>query len=233
MLFQRTQLLLGEDLLQVVARKKIILFGVGGVGSWCAESLIRTGFENITIVDDDVVAESNINRQLPATTLTLGRPKVDILKERFLEINPELNILALQKRYTLETSSEFELDAYDYVIDAIDSLKNKAHLIQTACKTQAVLFSSMGAALKLDPSKIKTAEFWKVQGDPLARALRQYFKNTDCPTKKFQCVYSEERLQNQIQDKANGTVMHITAIFGLMLAGLVVNDLVGKEREKS
>jgi len=224
-IFQRTKLLLGESFLDVISRKKIILFGVGGVGSWCAESLIRTGVKQLTIVDSDVVVESNINRQLPATTQTIGKAKVDVLKEHFFTISPSAEIIALQKRYTPETFSSFSLDEYDYIIDAIDSVKDKVHLIQTACKTDAKLFSSMGAALKLDPTLIKVAEFWKVQGDPLARALRNQFKKGEKPTKKFQCVYSEERKYNQIQDTANGTVMHVTASFGLALAGLVIQDV--------
>ncbi|MCC8146428.1 MAG: tRNA threonylcarbamoyladenosine dehydratase [Bacteroidales bacterium] len=227
MLFERAELLLGKDLMHLLTQKKIILFGVGGVGSWCVESLVRTGFQNLTLVDDDVVMESNINRQLPASIKTLGQPKVEVLRQRFRDINPDINLLTLQKRYTEETSSEFELETYDYIIDAIDSVKDKAHLIQSACKTDAVFYSSMGAALKMDPGKIKVGEFWKVQGDPLARALRQYFRKTQKPVKKFQCVFSEERLQNQIPDKANGTVMHVTASFGLRLAGLVVNHLMG------
>lgn len=230
MLFHRTELLLGKELMSVLFQKKIIVFGVGGVGSWCAESLVRTGFRNLTIVDDDVVVESNINRQLPAATNTLGCSKVEVLKKRFLEINPDLNLLALQKRYTQENAHEFQLDNYDYVVDAIDSLKDKAHLIRETCKTQAVLFSSMGAALKVDPAKIKTTEFWKVHGDPLARALRQYFRKTDKPLKKFQCVYSEERLKNQLPDKANGTLMHITATFGLRLTALIIDHLINEEK---
>ena len=227
MLFHRTELLLGKEQMNRIASKKIIIFGVGGVGSWCAESLIRTGFQNITIVDDDKVVESNINRQLPATTQTVGQSKVEVLKKHFSEINPYADIKTIQTRYNAESSSSFNLEQYDYIIDAIDSLKDKAHLIQAATKTNAVLFSSMGAALKINPTKIKTSEFWKVQGDPLARALRNHFKKTERPTKKFQCVYSdEEHLTNQIQDKANGSIMHVTAVFGLNLAGLVVQDVI-------
>ncbi|MDH8702573.1 tRNA A37 threonylcarbamoyladenosine dehydratase [Dysgonomonadaceae bacterium PH5-43] len=232
MLFQRTEILLGSHLMNSISQCKIILFGVGGVGGWCAECLVRTGFKNITIVDDDVVMESNINRQLPASINTLGLPKVEVLKERFLSINPDANIIALQKRYTPESSHEFNLDSFDFIIDAIDSLKDKAHLILSACNTEATLLSSMGAALKLDPTKIKTTEFWKVKGDPLARALRQHFKKCGkFPSRKFQCVYSEERLSNKIADKANGTVMHITASFGLMLASSIVQEIIKRDAQ--
>ncbi len=224
-IFHRTELLLGKEFMEIISQKKVILFGVGGVGSWCAESLIRTGLKNLTIVDSDVVVASNINRQLPATTLTIGKPKVDVLKEHFLTINPSTEITAIQNRYNAENSLSFSLHEYDYIIDAIDSVKDKAHLIQTACKTDAKIYSSMGAALKLDPTLIRIAEFWKVKGDPLARALRQQFKKGEKPAKKFQCVYSEERRENRLSDRANGTVMHVTASFGLALASLVIQDI--------
>ena len=214
-----------------IAEKRVIIFGVGGVGSWCAESLIRSGIRKLTIVDSDRVSVTNINRQLMATTKTVGQVKVDVLKERLLSINPSAEITALQQVFTAETAERFQLDTYDYIIDAIDSLKDKALLILMACQTNAQFFSSMGAALKLDPTRIKTAEFWKIQGDPLARALRKRFKHEDqYPERKFQCVYSDELLENQKpidpDDKGNGTIAHITAIFGFMLAGLVIQDAI-------
>jgi tRNA A37 threonylcarbamoyladenosine dehydratase len=164
--------------------------------------------------------------------------KVEALKERLLTINPKAEITALQQIFNEETAESFNLDSYDYIIDAIDSLKDKALLILLACKTKAKLFSSMGAALKLDPTRIKVTEFWKVQGDPLARAIRKKFKHYgQFPEKKFQVVYSDELLENRgsLSDEdetpspfnkpqTNGTLAHITAIFGFMLAGLVIQD---------
>lgn len=224
---QRVELLIGTERLKILAQKRIILFGVGGVGSWCAEALIRSGIEQLTIVDFDRVAESNINRQLPANSQTIGKLKVEVLKEHFEKINPKVKLTALSKYYNEENSESFALGDYDYIIDAIDSVKDKAHLLITATKTNAQVFSSMGAALKIDPTKIKVTEFWKVQGDALARALRQYFKkNGEMPVRKFKCVYSEERLKNQIEHKANGTLMHVTASFGLVLASLVIEDII-------
>ncbi|MDL2223015.1 tRNA threonylcarbamoyladenosine dehydratase [Bacteroidales bacterium OttesenSCG-928-M11] len=223
---QRVELLIGTERLKMLSQKRVIVFGVGGVGSWCAESLIRSGIKYLTIVDFDRVAESNINRQLPANTQTIGQLKVDVLKKHFEAINPQAIVTTMDNYYSAETSEIFHLENYDYIIDAIDSVKDKAHLLYTASKTQAKIYSSMGAALKMDPTKIKTAEFWKVQGDPLARALRHYFKQNEKPLRKFQCVYSEERLKNQIEHKANGTLMHITASFGLILASLVIKDIV-------
>jgi len=237
-IFRRSELLLGNEAMERIAQKRVIIFGVGGVGSWCAESLVRSGIHQLTIVDSDCVCITNINRQLMATTKTVGQVKVDALKERLLSINPKAEITALQKIFTEETASEFGLEDYDYIIDAIDSLKDKAALILLACKTKAKFFSSMGAALKLDPTRIKVTEFWKVQGDPLARALRKRFKRDGrYPKRKFQCVYSDELLENKPMvstnrlpidpdDKGNGTIAHITAIFGFMLAGLVIQDAV-------
>ncbi|MBQ8158956.1 MAG: tRNA threonylcarbamoyladenosine dehydratase [Prevotella sp.] len=230
-IFRRAELLLGDEAMKRIAEKRVIIFGVGGVGSWCAESLVRSGIRHLTIVDSDCVSISNVNRQLMATTKTIGQVKVDALKERLMSINPSAEITALQQVFTAETAECFELDTYDYIIDAIDSLKDKALLILLATKTQSQFFSSMGAALKLDPSRIKTVEFWKVQGDPLARVLRKYFKrNGQFPERKFQCVYSDELLENKMpidpNDKGNGTIAHITAIFGFILAGLVIRDAI-------
>lgn len=224
-IFQRSELLLGAEAMSRIAEKRVIVFGVGGVGSWCAESLARSGIKHLTIVDSDIVCTSNINRQLMATTETVGQVKVEVLKERLLSINPSAEITAIHEFFTAETAESFHLDTYDYIIDAIDSLKDKAHLILMACQTEATFFSSMGAALKLDPTHIKIAEFWKVQGDPLARVLRKKFKHDgQYPARKFLCVYSDELIEPKGEGK--GSLVHITAIFGHMLAGLVVQDAV-------
>ena len=237
-IFRRSELLLGNEAMERIAQKRVIIFGVGGVGSWCAESLVRSGIRQLTIVDSDRVCITNINRQLMATSKTVGQVKVEALKERLLTINPKAEITALQQIFNEETAESFNLDSYDYIIDAIDSLKDKALLILMACRTNAKLFSSMGAALKLDPTRIKVTEFWKVQGDPLARAIRKKFKHYgQFPEKKFLVVYSDELLENRgcISDEdetpspfnkpqTNGTLAHITAIFGFMLAGLVIQD---------
>ena len=245
-IFNRTELLLGKEMVHTIRNKHVILFGVGGVGSWCAESLVRSGIHHLTIVDSDCVCATNINRQLIATTETIGRPKVEVLKERLLAINPQATIQAIQQVYCAETAESFHIETYDYVLDAIDSLENKALLIRQACESPATLFASMGAALKMDPLKINIAEFWKVKGCPLAKALRQKFKKSkNFPAKKFKCVYSEELLQNKGADTfqettvplaendwhadkvhTNGTIAHTTAIFGFMLAGLVIQDII-------
>lgn len=245
-IFDRTERLLGQDKMNDLKQVRVILFGVGGVGSWCAESLIRVGIKHLTIVDADKVAETNINRQLMATTKTIGIYKVEALKERLLEINPDAEITAIANVYNEDTYESYQLNTYDYIIDAIDSLKYKTHLIRSATRTKAKLFSSMGAALKMDPTRIQVAEFWKVKGCPLAAALRRKMKEGAKPAKKFMCVYSDELLENKGEvyetdeskrsellkldnpskkAQINGTLVHITAIFGFTLAGLVVKDI--------
>ena len=224
-IFQRSELLLGDEAMRRISEKRVIIFGVGGVGSWCAESLVRSGIKHLTVVDSDSVCVSNINRQLMATTETVGQVKVDVLKERLLTINPSAEISALHQFFTAETADSFNLGSYDYIIDAIDSLKDKTLLILMATQTDAKFFSSMGAALKLDPTRIKIDEFWKVQGDPLARVLRKRFKREgQYPSRKFQCVYSDELLEPREEGK--GSLVHITAIFGFMLASLVIQDAI-------
>ena len=175
---RRTELLLGKDNLEKIQEARVLIFGIGGVGSWCAEGLVRSGVRNITIVDSDHVCVTNCNRQLMATSRTIGQVKVDALRDRLLEINPEANITAYQKIYQAETAEEFHMEEYDYIIDAIDSLKDKADLIlrATALPKEITFVSSMGAALRRDPFMVRKAEFWKVDGDPLARALRKKFK---------------------------------------------------------
>lgn len=154
-ILSRSQRLLGDENMERLQEARIIVFGVGGVGSWCVESLVRSGVKHITIVDSDIVSPSNINRQLMATTLTVGRVKVDAMKEHLLTVNPSASIDARQMVFTTDTADEFDLDSYDYIIDCIDSLKDKILLIDLATKTKARFFSSMGAALKIDPTRVK------------------------------------------------------------------------------
>jgi tRNA A37 threonylcarbamoyladenosine dehydratase len=264
-IFQRTELLLGSEIMAEIAHVKVIIFGIGGVGSWCAESLVRSGIHDLTIVDSDRICVTNINRQLHATTSTIGEVKTDALKRRLLEINPGAQIHDIQKIYNQKNHEFFELDRYDYIIDAIDSLGSKIDLIRRATRTNATLFSSMGSSLKIDPTKIKVAEFWEVKGCPLGAIVRKKIRKGDLPARKFLCVYSEEVLESKgsgtscgteqcmcpknkiaagdpeladhewCSQKAviNGTVAHITAIFGFTLAGLVIQDIYSRTREST
>jgi len=248
---------MGKEVMQVMAEKKAIIFGIGGVGSWCAESLVRTGLSQLTIVDSDRVCVTNVNRQLMATTKTVGQVKTEALRERLLEINPKAKVTALQKIYSKETAEEFDLDAYDYIIDAIDSLGSKVHLIQRAAKTDAFFVSSMGAALKMDPTRVKVDSFWNVLGCPLGRKLRKMVRRDGEPVRDFLCVYSDELLDNagvdgtcgtekclcpkaingpgdpdlvnhewcSLKATINGSLAHITGMYGFILAGLVTKHI--------
>ena len=239
--FGRTELMLGTAALDALAHARVAVFGLGGVGGWCAESLVRSGVGKLLLVDSDSIAESNVNRQVMATTATVGQPKANVLARRFREINPLAKLDVRMRRYTKDTAGEFSLEDCDYVIDAIDSVDCKAELIRHALSIPSVtLFASMGAALKMDPFQVRATEFRKVEGDGLARALRTRFKTTGgMPNRKFVCVWSPERRDNigpacedgETGKRVNGTVVHTTAIFGFALAGLVVRDVERKVRE--
>lgn len=237
-IFNRVELLLGPEALERLRQSRVIVFGVGGVGSWTAEALVRTGVGRLTIVDADCVAASNVNRQLMALTTTIGQSKVDLLRARLLEINPEAEIVAVNRRFEASTVDEFDLGSYDFVVDAIDSLADKALLILTATRMKIKLVSSMGAALKTDPGRIRVDDFSRVKGCRLAAALRKKFKQLDrYPSRKFKCVFSDELVPNKGSRPdetggksygkvaTNGALCHITAIFGMTLAGLVINSL--------
>ena len=191
-IFNRTIRLVGEKGMEQISELRVIIFGIGGVGSWCAESLIRSGICHLTIVDSDYIFVSNINRQAMATTETVHEVKVEAMKRKLLAINPYAEIITIQRIYSSETRDSFNLEDFDYVVDAIDSLSCKAELIlhATSLSNHVKFFSSMGAALKMDPTRIRVDEFWKVQGCPLARALRQHFKREkQFPRHKFRVVY--------------------------------------------
>lgn len=226
-MFDRAERLLGAEAMARLRAARVILFGCGGVGSWCGEALVRSGIGHITLVDMDSVVPSNINRQLPATSLTVGKPKVEAMKRRLLEINPEAEITAVNARFTAENADAFDLGSYDFVIDAIDSVADKAELIlrSTSCGSQTTLFSSMGAARKLDPSRMQVREFRDVKGCPLAAALRSRFKRTGVyPRRKFKAVFSDEVLPAPASGP-NGSMVHITAVWGMTLASLVIRKL--------
>lgn len=200
-----------------LASVRVLVVGVGGVGSWCAEALVRTGLGHIVLADDDVVAESNLNRQCPATVPTLGRPKVEAMAERLREIAPDCEVVARQVRYP---SGDIDLSAFDIVVDAIDSVDAKAELILSATEKGVPVVSSMGAALRLDPSRTRVTRFEKVAGDGLACALRQRFKRLGrFPAAKFSCVWSDEP---PVSAAERGSLMTVTATFGLFLAGEVI-----------
>lgn len=221
MMFDRTIQLIGQEAFDRMQQVRVILFGVGGVGGWCAETLVRTGIQHLTIVDFDTINETNINRQIVATGNNIGLSKVVQMRERLLAINPSADIVAIDQRYCAETASNFHLSTFNYIIDAIDSVDDKVLLIHHACESGATLFASMGAGRKTDTEQIRISEFWKVEGCPLARALRTKMKKTGLmPAHKFQCVWSPEL------SAASGTIAPIVGLFGMKLANLVINDII-------
>ena len=256
-LFHRTAMLVGKPAMERLATIRVAVFGVGGVGGWTAEALVRSGVEHLMIVDSDVICATNVNRQIQATALNAGRSKVDELKRRLLEINPQANIDARQAVYNEHTCGQFELPGFDYVIDAIDSLVNKVLLIRQCLEAGVTVYASMGAGAKLDPTGIRVARLSETRMCPLARMVRKRLTRQGV-TRDFLCVYSEEppRLpamatacgtgncacshtdrkpsdgNTEMPDwcarkkRVNGTAVHVTAIFGFMLAGLVVQDAI-------
>ncbi len=226
--FSRSEALLGAEGMDRLRNARVILFGVGGVGSWCAEALIRTGLIHLTLVDGDVVQPSNVNRQLPATRETIGRPKVEVLRERLLTINPEAEIEAVFENYyadgKTESGADLKIGEYDYVIDAIDSVAAKTDLIINATRVRGMkVFSSMGAALRFDPTAVTTGELMSIKGDALAKAVRARMKKIGLhPYRKVRCVYSTEQAQ---ACETRGSLMQVTAVFGCTLASMVINAL--------
>ena len=219
-MFTRTIQLLGEEEFRALQNANVILFGVGGVGGWCAETLLRTGIGHLTLVDFDRVDTTNLNRQLVATHDNIGQSKVQEMQKRLLSIIPDADVQIIEQQYNAETADSFDLSQYDIVVDAIDMVECKALLLYRATQAGCRVYSSMGAGRKTDTQKIRTAEFWKVQGCPLARALRTRMKKAGLiPTSKIQCVYSEEISGNQ------GTLAPVVGSFGMTLASMVINDL--------
>lgn len=228
--FSRSEALLGAEAMKALRTKRVIIFGVGGVGSYAAEALIRTGLTHLTIVDGDTVQPSNVNRQLPATRETVGRPKVEVLKERLLTINPDAEIEAVAEFYHDDDENlKSKILHHQYLIDAIDSVDDKVHLILYASRVRGMkVFSSMGAALRFDPTQVTMGELMTIQGDALAKAVRARMKKIGLhPNKKIRCVYSTEQAQ---RCETRGSLMQVTATFGLTLASLVIRDLTSQAK---
>lgn len=219
-MFTRTTQLIGPDGFRALQEARVIIFGVGGVGGWCAETLLRTGVGHLTLVDFDVVDVTNLNRQVVATHDNIGQSKVMEMQKRLHAIYPEADVQAIDRQYNAQTADTFDWSQYDVVIDAIDMVECKTLLLYNATKAGCKVFSSMGAGRKLNPQKIRTAEFWKVQGCPLARALRTKMKKSGLlPSQKIHCVYSEEISSD------SGTLAPVVGVFGMTLAAMVVEEI--------
>ncbi len=226
----RTSLLVGEDGIEKLKNSNVIIFGVGGVGSFAAEAIARAGVGNLTIVDFDEVDITNINRQLPALHSTVGKSKVEVMKDRILDINPNINLKAVKNLYNAETSDEILCEDYDYVVDAIDMVSSKIKLIETCNQKGLYIISSMGMGNKLDPTKIVVTDIHKTTMCPLAKVMRKELR--DRKIKKLKVVYSTEQpveLKNKIMNGKKvtpGSISFVPSVGGLILASVVVNDLV-------
>lgn len=228
--FLRTQMILGENSTQNLSRKSVILFGLGGVGSYTAEALARAGIGKITIVDDDVVSVTNINRQLCALHSTVGKPKVDVVKKRILDINPECEVNAIQKFYLPENSDEFALEGYDYIADAIDTVSAKIDLAVKSQEYGIPMISCMGTGNKLDPSQFTVSDIYKTSGCPLCRVMRTELKKRGI--KKLNVVWSPETPVKPLQTTENtgkrqtpGSLPFVPPVAGMIMAGKIILDL--------
>lgn len=228
----RTGLIIGQEGIEKLRNSNVIVFGVGGVGSFAAEAIARAGVGNLTIVDFDDVDVTNINRQLPALHSTVGRDKVDVMKERILDINPDINIKAIKRLYNEETSEELLNEKYDYVVDAIDMVSSKIHLIETCKKKGLEIISSMGMGNKLDPTKIVVTDIHKTTMCPLAKVMRKELR--DRKIKKLKVVFSTEKpreLKEKIMNGKKvtpGSISFVPSVGGLVIASVVINDLINK-----
>lgn len=225
----RTELLIGKDGLRTLAQSRVAVFGIGGVGSYTAEALVRSGIGIIDIIDNDTVAESNLNRQLYALHSTLGKYKVDVAKERILDINPDVVVNTHKVFYTPETSEQFNFKDYDYIVDAIDTVSGKLELIAQANKSGTPIICSMGAGNKMNPDMFEVSDIYKTSVCPLARVIRQELKKRGI--KKLKVVYSKEppvKSQNNLPGvkPIPASIAFVPSVAGLIIAGEVIKDLI-------
>lgn len=245
--FSRTELLIGKENLERLKKARVAVFGIGGVGGYTVEALARSGVGTLDLIDSDTVCESNINRQIIATHRTLGQHKVDVAKERILEINPDAVVNTHQTFYLPETANQFDFTKYDYVVDAIDTVAGKIQLVMAANEAGIPIISSMGAGNKLDPTAFEVADIYETSVCPLAKVMRKELKNRG--VKKLKVVYSKEKAMTPIREKRDvglqdndcdsdsekkqtgkrqtpGSVAFVPSVVGLIIAGEVIKDLI-------
>ena len=220
--FSRTAQLLGNENVENLFDKHVIVFGVGGVGGYVVEALARSGVGKISIVDNDVVNESNINRQIIALHSTIGKQKVEVLKNRILDINPECQVFVYNQFFLPENSNDFDFSIYDYVVDAVDTVTAKIEIIKKSKESNVPVISSMGTGNKLNPMGFKVSDISKTKVCPLARVMRNELKKRGIS--KVKCVYSEENPVIQTQTPAS--VAFVPSVAGLLIASEVIKDLV-------
>lgn len=238
--FSRTELLIGEEGIEKLSKAKVVVFGVGGVGSFVLEGLVRCGVKNFVIVDNDKVSLTNLNRQIHATTKTIGKYKVDVMKERMLEINPTVNVITNKDLFTPDSVNDIIPSDTTYIIDAIDTITSKIELVLRANKLNIPIISSMGTGNKLDPTKLEIADIYDTSVCPLAKVMRKELRKRDI--KKLKVVYSREEpikpisnieVDNEIRNtnttrkkQVPGSVSFVPSVAGLIIAGEVIKDII-------
>jgi len=245
--FSRTELLIGTEALKKLKNSKVAVFGIGGVGSYAVEGLVRSGVSKFVLIDDDCICLTNINRQLHATRKTVGRPKVEVMKERILEINPNAEVEVYQKFYLPDSANEMIHDDYDYIIDAIDTVTAKIDLIVNAGKMGIPIISCMGAGNKLDPTQFEVADIYSTTICPLARVMRKELRQRE--VKSLKVVYSKEIPIKPVETETSscssscicpkgtartctikhqipGSISFVPSVAGLIIAGEVIKDLI-------
>ncbi|NLL70996.1 MAG: tRNA threonylcarbamoyladenosine dehydratase [Epulopiscium sp.] len=233
-IFSRTELLLGQKAMEKLYKSKVAIFGIGGVGSFVAEGLVRSGIGEFVLVDHDRIDSTNINRQIHATTVTIGQPKVEVMKERMLQIHPEVKIQTYQT-FFLPEQDEIPWEDWDYVVDAIDTVSGKIALVERAKKEQIPIISCLGAGNKLDPTRLEVGDIYETSICPLAKVMRRELKKRNISSLKV--VYSKEPpLKPLISDEstkikqgkrpAPGSVSFVPSVAGLIIAGEVIKDLI-------
>ena len=245
--FSRTELLFGKEAMEKLQNSRVAVFGIGGVGGYVCEALVRSGVYHFDLIDDDQVCLTNLNRQIIATRKTVGQYKVDVMRERILEINPDADVSVHKCFFLPENADEFPFEEYDYVVDAVDTVTAKIELVMKAQEKGVPIISSMGAGNKLDPSAFKVADIYKTRVDPLARVMRREMKKRG--VKKLKVVYSEEDPKRPIEDMAvscrnhcicppgaqhkcterrdiPGSTAFVPSVAGLIIAGEVIKDLI-------
>lgn len=250
--FSRTELLLGKDGMERLKNARVAVFGIGGVGGYTVEALARSGVGTLDLIDDDKVCLTNLNRQIIATRKTVGKYKVDVAKERILEINPDAVVHTYKMFYMPDTADQFDFSQYDYVVDAIDTVTGKIELVMQAQKSNTPIISCMGAGNKMDASAFEVADIYKTSGCPLARVMRYELRKRRI--RKLKVVYSKEPAMTPIDDMAiscrqncicppgtarkctqrrqvPGSTAFVPAVAGLIIAGEVVKDLTGVENK--
>ena len=235
--FSRSEMLIGEEGLEKLKKSTVAVFGIGGVGSYTVEGLARSGVGRLVLVDHDEICVSNINRQIHATIKTVGQSKVEIMKSRVLEINPDIEVIAYKEMYTSETANKLLDDKYDYVVDAIDMVTSKIDLICKCKENNIPIISAMGAANKLDPTKLEVTDIYKTSMCPLAKVMRSELKKKGI--KKLKVVYSKEQPIKPDQNLVNGgagaarrqtpgSMVFVTATSGLIISAEVIRDILNK-----